>query len=1238
MKRLVSLVMVVLFANQLVLGQVTGSLTGNVNDPQGAAIGHAQVTVKNIATSEEFRTTTNDQGAFVLTSLLPGRYMVTVQADGFKRAEVLDVVVEVGRPSKVVIALEIGAVTEQVTVTGQAQEIVNTVSPTLSNTINVRQVKDLPLPGRNPLDLAGLQAGIAVTGTDVRGASVGGLRGSATTITQDGVNAMDNFVKTDSFFAISSPSVNATQEFTITTGTVGSDAGRGVAQVRLVTTGGTNDLHGSMFYQHRNDALNANTFFNNFRGDDRDIQRQHFFGFTAGGPVWLPKIYDGRQSSFWFFSYEGFREPFSATRNRTVLTEPARRGIFRYIGSNGQLQSVNLLAIGNANSINPLTNALIDKTPLPNNTTNGDGLNTGGFSYAVPGVNNNDKISIRADQKLFDKFGSHKLEWVFHRAWFLLTPDTFNGLESRFPGLTDHASQSSTRTLTAAAIHSTFGAHATNEFRAGYQRAPVGFIRDSAPDAAFFTNFPGDITDVENTFMSQGRNTQLFQFVDNFSLVKGSHTFRMGTDIQSVSATTFNDAGIQQTINLGTNTQNPNGIVNGEFPFLPTGAAGTTLANRARGIFHSITGFLASATQTYNVTSPTSGFVSGATRERNFQYRDVSFFFQDQWRMKRNFTLSYGLRWEFLGTTKVTNGLAIQPTNGIAGLFGISGAGNLFNPGVLRGESETFLDFVSGETGKPLHGNDWNNFAPFLGFAYSPAFESGPLRWLFGGEGKSSIRAGFAITYLRDGFTVVTNALGTGTTNPGLIQTAANQVPQGVLQGVFTLPTPAFQIPISDRQNNLANTDNGLWTFDPNLRAPYVQQWSFGIEREIAANTAIEVRYVGNHAIKIFRGLDFNEVNIFENGFLQEFINAQRNRIARGGDNATSFAAGAPGTVPLPILSTLFAGLSSGSGFGNTTFLANLRDGNVGAMAASLAISQTYRANRLNLAPNFFVANPNAAFARLLTNGAFSNYHSAQVIFRRRLSRGISWSADYTFSKAITDSEGSQSTLESARTLRNLGLDRHQASFDQTHRFISNAIYELPIGPGRKFWNGGPRVIGKLLDGWQIGTIVNWQTGPPWGVFSNRSTFNGFNAGLNPAKLIGITFEEFKRNLGVFRTPGGVFYVNPALLDLEFDEAGQVTNSRLKEGLLGSAELGAFGDFPRNVLRQPSFFRTDFSVIKRTRIGERGSFEFRATMLNAFNNANFSFGSQNFDSSSFGQITGTRSNPRIIHFLVEVRF
>jgi Carboxypeptidase regulatory-like domain len=219
-----------------VFGQATrGNLSGLVKDASGASVAGAGVIAKHVSTGEEFRALTDSQGAYVYPSLPLGKYTVIIEAAGFKRVELQEIAVEIGTPAIASISLEVGQVAESVVVSGDAQAVINTANPTLTNVINTRQVTSLPLQSRNPLDLIRLQAGIAVTGDNGRGASVGGLRGSATNVTQDGINAMDNFVKTDSFFAKSVPSLNSTSEFSVTVGTVGADAGRGVAQVRMVT-------------------------------------------------------------------------------------------------------------------------------------------------------------------------------------------------------------------------------------------------------------------------------------------------------------------------------------------------------------------------------------------------------------------------------------------------------------------------------------------------------------------------------------------------------------------------------------------------------------------------------------------------------------------------------------------------------------------------------------------------------------------------------------------------------------------------------------------------------------------------------------------------------------------------------------------------------------------------------------------------------------------------------------------
>ncbi|HEX2271533.1 MAG TPA: carboxypeptidase-like regulatory domain-containing protein, partial [Pyrinomonadaceae bacterium] len=520
----------VFFAQIAVQAQTTGSMSGTITDQANAVVAGATVTLQsNVATGER-SAVTDSNGTFDFQALLPGTYQISVEAAGFKKAIAREIVVSVNLNTAVNVQLEIGMANESVTVTA-TQEVLNTVTPSLTNVINTRQVVDLPLGTRNPLELAGLQAGIAVVGNDVRGSSIAGLRQTATNVTQDGINAMDNFVKTSSLFALSTPSLNSTAEFSITTGTVGSDQGRGVGQVTLVTKSGTNEFHGGWFYMNRNDALQANTFFNNANGTQRPRQNQHFFGFDIGGPIYGPRfgeggpaLWRGKDKATFFFAYEGFRDNFSVTRNRTVLTPEARQGIFRYTricpnppGScTPGVQTVNLLAIGNQNGtqnqLNPITMAIINQIPTPNNTDVGDGFNTAGFRFNVSGVSNNDKYVGRYDHQLVSdtRLGSHKLEFVLNYFKNILTPDTFNGNEAPFPGGVD-AFQGGPRWLVTGALVSNFGSSMTNVFRVGKQWAPVGFLLEEEPTEPFI-DFQG-ITDpyAGGNFQSQGRDTQVWQ-------------------------------------------------------------------------------------------------------------------------------------------------------------------------------------------------------------------------------------------------------------------------------------------------------------------------------------------------------------------------------------------------------------------------------------------------------------------------------------------------------------------------------------------------------------------------------------------------------------------------------------------------------------------------------------------------------------------------------------------------------
>jgi hypothetical protein len=1242
----------------------TGAISGTITDPTGAVVAGATITVTNPATGAERSVESNEQGAFEVPTLPPGKYTITVDAKGFKKAVSRDIIVSVTQTAAVTIPLEIGSASETVTVSA-TQEVINTSSPSVTNIINTRQVVDLPLAGRNPVELAGLQAGIAVVGTDVRGASVSGLRQTAVNLTQDGINAMDNFVKTSSFFAITTPSLNSTSEFSITTSTAGADSGRGVAQVNLVTKGGTNDYHGGAFLQIINNWTDANTWFNQSIGAAKPILRQHYDGFDIGGPMWFPRfgeggpsVKSGKDSAFFFFSYERFVQSDSRSRNRAVLTQSARNGLFSYVAG-GATRTVNLLTTGGVpfNTLNPLLTQHINQIPLPNNDSGcgGDGFNISCFQFNAEQLTSNDKYVFRYDHQIFKDrdLGSHKVEFVLSRVLTRTFPDvTTNGLEAPFPGGVN-GFQASTRNLITPALVSTFGPNVTNVLRYGRQWAPVDFNRDT-PQLVPFISLPGVLTNYDNTFLPQPRNTIVHQITDNLSWVKGNHSYKFGMDWQNVLGISRNDAGIVQLHQLGTNAANSNGLtIAGNLP--GASAAQFTAANT---VYNAVVGMIASSNLTLNVESPTSGFVPGATRLREVQGKDLALYAQDQWRMKSNFTLSYGVRWDYMGVPTVPNGLAIQPTN-FDSIWGISGVNNLFRPTAAPGsntQAGATLNFVSGETGIGLYKNDWNNFAPFAGFAYSPSFKSGFLHTLFGDEGTSSFRGGYSMSFLHDGVTTFTNLLGTGNTNPGLIVGAntsltANPVNSSNIIGQLTgagvnLNIPTFKMPITDRENFLVNTAAGLWTANPNLKAAYVHQWNFGFEKEIFKNTALEMRYVGNYAPNTWRAYNINEVNIFENGFLNEFRNAQTNFVARAG---AGFAPGCAGCVPLPLLDKFFNGLAvnSASGYGSTTFLNNVRDNNVGAFANTLAFNSAYRTNResvaLGLAGNFFVANPNAAFVNTLENDAKSNYNAMELELRRRFSNGLQFQAAYTWSKAMgdaVDAQGNnQSDLTSHLTLRNRNADYRRSGQDQTQRFVANAIYDLPFGKGRPYMTGANGVVDALVGGWSIGGIATWATGVPFYVASGRTTFNQSAANIGAQFIGGHTFEEFKGNIGLFKNTTGVFFVNPNILDVVVNPTtGKAVSSTLKAGWMAAPAAGTFGDFPVNSLSGPSYFNFDMSLIKRFRITETVTFQLKGTAINILNHPNFIYGTVNFDSTSFGRVTTQRGVSRQMNIIAELRF
>src|SRR2546422_385660 len=602
----ISLFVVLLLAVTVAQGQImSGKITGLVVDQTGAAIPGAQAKAVDLATSHEYTAITADNGEFVMDQLPFGFYHVTVQAKGFATAVWGRVQVNVSQVSHVNVRLTVAALGTEVVITAE-QAVVQTETAEIKNSIDRKQILDLPLPTRNPLDLINGMAGIVKPG-NTSDSFVHGLRGNATNITQDGVNVADNTVKTSSFFAISAPTVDTVGEFSVSVAGQGTDAGFGAAQVNIVTQRGQNALHGSVFWFQRTSFLNANTYFNNAQGIPTPFQLQNRIGYSVGGPVYAPKVYNGKNKTWFFNAFEAFREPVSRSRPRLVLSDAARLGNFTYKRSdNGQPQTVNLLTLGTigTSTVTPTINTAYMNyynsiVPSPNGDagcSGRDGNNLRCFTWNVPGFNFQNRYTARIDHQLTN---SHSLEFVYNQANFRTTNDFLNTIEQYFPK-SPGGGQESKRQVFTWALHSVFSNNKTNTARFGLQRAPVTFtigdnfagtkgVQVAVPNSfsllAAGTLFEPSII---STNLPQGRNTPVRQITDNFSWVKGHHNMQFTGEWRWILSNNFFFNTIPQLIQLGNNSNNPDGLVKTSFP---GGISGGDLTNASR-VFDLVTGLL----------------------------------------------------------------------------------------------------------------------------------------------------------------------------------------------------------------------------------------------------------------------------------------------------------------------------------------------------------------------------------------------------------------------------------------------------------------------------------------------------------------------------------------------------------------------------------------------------------------------------------------------------------------------
>lgn len=1161
----------------LASAQVNGRISGEVVDPTGAPVPNAQIEVLVPGGAHAILISkTNEAGRFSFASVRPESYDIAVSAPGFAKWKNRQVKVDALFDTTLKVKLEVASAEQIIEVNADVQTVQLTSSE-LATTVTRTQIEMLPTPNRQVSSLFTTQAGVS----DGRGPTVvNGLRTSAANVTIDGINVQDNFIRTNSLdFMPFRPTIDQIAEMSIAVGNAASTVGGGAAQISIVTRSGSNDYHGSVYWYNQNSKFGANEFFNNRSGVAKPFFNQNQPGAALSGRIIRDKL-------FFFGNWEEFRLNQQTSRLRTVLLPDARQGIFKW---NRGASSANLLQLRGL-AADPAMAAAVALLPEPNSTDAGDGLNTSGYRFNARANQTRRQYVTRWDYYLNS---SHNLSTTYNYTREVTERPT---ISDRFYTAVPPNSNRGTQHLTSIGWRWTAGPALTNEVRGGFSLSPVQFARADANPAVLFT---GSIfTNPVNDFLPQGRNTNTYSIQDNANWLKGKHTISFGFQSQWIRIDNFTDGGIVPSYALGISAANTTGFTAAQLPL-----ASAADVNVANSLFSSLAGYLTTGTQTFNVTSPDSGFVKGANERRLLSYDTYSGYIQDRWRAMPRLTLTLGLRYEYWTRLGEKNNLFLLPA--------------LKNGNVI----ETLLDPLAtfdfvGRGGRQIYNRDTNNFAPNIGFAFDPT-----------GKGKTSIRGGYSISFFND--EAVTSILNNASTNPGLSSIAQLVGLTSRASAPAALPTPVFKVPRTQADNYAVNSGAALGSPDPNLRTPYAQQYSFGIQHDFRG-TLFEIRYAGNHGTKLFRAFDYNQVVVKENGFLDDFVRARNNAFLseRAGQGFNGGYTG-PGSQPLTVFPRLGNAL-----FTNATIQARLRQGEVGELAS------LYQTNGLNGAVNFF-RNPNALGANVIGSGGNSTYNALQFDVRRRISRNLQLQANYTYGKVLSDTAGDdQNRFEPYLDLGNKAPERARPTFDITHALKMNSSYALPFGKGQR-WSSTSRIANHLFGGWMVTSLFEWQSGFPFSVFSNRGTLNRVarSTNRNTSSTL-LTKDQLDNSVFGLRKQGdGVFFVAPGARNPADGRAVASDGAAFFPGqAFYHPNAGELGGLQRRMFSGPWSFGLDMGLVKRFAITEKQTLEFRGEAFNLPNHPSFNFGDQDINLATFGRITSVNIGSRFMQFGLYYRF
>ena len=970
-----------------------GQIQGRVTDPSGAVISGAAVRAVNTATNQATPVATNQTGDFLVPFLLPGTYKVSVAAAGFKQWIRDGVGVQVNDRITLNATLTVGSAAESVSVTGDAP-LVDASSASLGTVVDQRRVSELPLKDGNPIMLSSLSPGVMNLSTggwsrpfDNASPSAIAISGNRTGTNEFTIDGAPNTTGAGGNVAYIPPA-GVVEEFKIQTATF--DAANGFASGAVINVSlksGTNQLHGQLYEFFQNPTLNANSFFNNLSGQARANIRQHRFGGNANGPIVLPKLYDGRNKSFWMYGYESIKDTFPrATVTDTVPTEAERRGDFSQlltVGSQYQIYDpATITAAANGRfSRQPIPGNIIPSSrisPLAQNVqkywpaANLPGTRDGSANYTilVPDIDDFWTHVFRVDHNLsernrfFLRGDANRRRSVTENRY---GNDAYGTLYFRrnLGGGADHIYVFRPNLLLNTRYSYTKYYDNTDPRSMGIDLAGLGFssayvnqVKSISPNAVSLPNLNvGGFAVISASGVSRAsRDTH--SLAANVTHIIRNHSLKYGYEHR-----VYRDFSLSLGLNSG-RFDFASDFTRGPLDNSPAAPLGQPLASFLLG--QPTGGYL-----DFNDTYAQQAIVSGG-------------YLQDDWKITRRFTLTLGLRYEigrptterFNRTVRGFDANAASPVEAAAKANYARAPISDISAADFRVRGGLTFAGANGES-RGLWNADRNNFSPRIGFAHQL-------------DSRTALRGGFGRFYDLDR----QNVNQSGFSRRTLLVPSLNNG-QSFLASTATPYPGGIDRPNGAAQGLLTFAGQGVSYFNSGLRTPYTQRWQFSVQREVVKDMALEVAYVGSMSQDL-------RISRAQNPIPRQFLSTAVTRDQPAID-ALSRAVTNPFYPLLP----------------NT----------------GLAATTTTRGQLLRPYPQF-------TGVSVTNNDGYSNYHSLQSRLEKRFSSGYTLMTSYTWSKFM---EGIGYLNETDPKPEYVVSDQ-----DRTHRLVASGIWELPFGRGKR--------------------------------------------------------------------------------------------------------------------------------------------------------------------------------------------